>query len=80
MTNFDLYFDEQLKDTGFLKEYKALEHEYEIIKQIIKSRTEQNMAQKQLAEKIGIKQSNISCLENGNYNSSLDFKKRFQLY
>lgn len=52
MTNFDLYLEEQLKDTEFLKEYKALEPEYEIIKQIIKSRTEQNMTQKQLAEKI----------------------------
>lgn len=73
MTNFDLYLEEQLEDTEFLKKYKALEPEYEILKQIIKSRIKQNMTQKQLAEKIGIKQSNISCLENGNYNSSLDF-------
>lgn len=76
MTNFDLYLEEQLKDAEFLKEYKALEPEYEIIKQIIKSRTEQNMTQKQLAEKIGIKQSNISRLESGNYNPSLDFLKK----
>lgn len=55
MTNFDLYLEEQLKDAEFLKEYKALEPEYEIIKQIIKNRTEQNMTQKQLVEKIGIK-------------------------
>lgn len=76
MTNFNLYLEEQLKDAEFLKEYKVLEPEYEIIKQIIKSRTEQNMTQKQLAEKIGIKQSNISRLESGNYNPSLDFLKK----
>lgn len=76
MTNFDLYLEEQLEDTEFLKKYKALEPEYEIIKQIIKSRIEQNMTQKQLAEKIGIKQSNISRLESGNYNPSSDFLKK----
>lgn len=55
MTNFDLYFEEQLKDPEFSKEYKALEPEYEIITQIIKTQTEQNITQKDLAEKIGSK-------------------------
>lgn len=76
MTNFDLYLEEQLKNPEFLEEYKVLEPEYEIIKQIIKSRIEQNMTQKELAEKIGSKQSNISRLESGNCNPSLELLKK----
>lgn len=76
MTNFNLYLEKQLKNPEFSKEYKTLEPEYEVIKQIIKSRIEQNMTQKELAEKIGIKQSNISRLESGNYNPSLEFLKK----
>ena len=63
-------------DPELYKEYKALEPEYEIIKQIIQARSELNLTQKELAEKIGIKQSNISRLESGNYNPSLDFLKK----
>ena len=74
--NFREHLNEQLKDPEFAKEYRALEPEYEIIKQIIKARSEQNITQKELADKIGIKQSNISRLESGNYNPSLDFLKK----
>lgn len=64
------------EDPELYEEYKALEPEYEIIKQIIDARNELNLTQKELAEKIGIKQSNISRLESGNYNPSLDFLKK----
>ena len=67
---------ERLKDPEFAKEYKALEPEYEIIRQVILSRSEQNITQKELADRIGIKQSNISRLESGNYNPSLEFLKK----
>ena len=67
---------ERLKDPEFANEYKALEPEYEIIRQVIQSRTEQNITQKELADRIGIKQSNISRLESGNYNPSLEFLKK----
>ena len=76
MTNFDEYLKKQLENTEFYEEYKALEPEYEIIKQILKARSELNLTQKELAERIGIKQSNISRLESGNYNPSLDFLKK----
>jgi len=67
---------ERLKDPEFAREYKALEPEYEIIKQLIMTRNEQNLTQKELAKRIGIKQSNISRLERGNYNPSLGFLKK----
>ena len=65
-----------LKDSDFKKEVKLLEAEYLIISQIIKARTEQNITQKELAVKAGTKQSNISRLERGNYNPTLEFLKK----
>ena len=64
------------EDAELYREYKALEPEYEVIKQVMKARTERNLTQKELAEKIGIKQSNISRFESGNYNPSLEFLKK----
>lgn len=63
-------------DPELCEEYKTLAPEYELIKQIIQARAEQNLTQQELADKIGIKQSNISRLESGNYNPSLDFLKK----
>lgn len=65
-----------LKDPEFAAEVKKLEPEYQIISQLIKARTEQNMTQEELARKIGTKQGNISRLEKGNANPSLQFLKK----
>lgn len=67
---------ELLKNPVFKAEYEALEPEYELIKQIISARAEKKMTQKQLAEKIGTKQSNIARLESGNYNPSYQFLQK----
>ncbi|MFW6016507.1 MAG: helix-turn-helix transcriptional regulator, partial [bacterium] len=45
---------------------------YNIKSQIIKLREEQGISQKELAEKIGTKQSAISRLENNDYNPSVE--------
>jgi len=58
------------------KEYELMEAEYKIIEEIIMARREKNLTQKGLAELIGTKQSNISRLESGNYNPSMDFLKK----
>jgi len=70
------HLKEQLKDPEFRSEYEVLEPEYEIIRQIILARSESNMTQKELAERSGIKQSNISRLESGTYNPSLNSLKK----
>lgn len=67
---------ELLADPDTYREYKALEPEYEVIRQIIKARIEQDLTQAELARLIGTKQSNISRLEGGDYNPSLHFLKR----
>lgn len=65
-----------LKNPNVANEIKQIEPEYEIIQQIIQSRTEQDISQKELAERAGTKQSNISRLESGEYNPSLQFLKK----
>jgi predicted transcriptional regulator len=56
-----------------LKELRNNEAEYKIIEEIITARQEKNLTQKDLAELVGTKQSNISRLESGNYNPTLEF-------
>ena len=67
---------ELMADSETKAEYEALRPQYEIVSQIIKARDEQGIKQAQLAERTGIRQSNISRLEGGNYNPSLDFLSR----
>ncbi len=45
-------------------------------KHIIRKRIESKMSQKDLAKKLGTKQSAISRLESGNYNPTLSFLKK----
>ena len=70
------YINEQLKDPEFKKEWDNLEQEIEVVRAMIKARTAQNLTQKDLAEKTGINQANISKLENVNMNPSLKLLKR----
>ena len=65
--------DKLLQDEQFKEEYERLRPRYELISLIIKTRLEQNLTQEELAKRIGTKKSNISRLESGNYNPSLDF-------
>ena len=76
MTKFNDFLAEELKDPEFKAEYDALEPEYKLIKQLIKARADNHMTQKQLAEKVGTRQSNIARLESGNYNPSFQFLQK----
>lgn len=67
---------ELLKDPEFKKEYDALELEYSIIAQVIQKRLDKGLSQKQLADKMGTKQSAISRLEGGNSNPSVAFLEK----
>ena len=62
-----------LRDKQVKEELENNEAEYKIIEEIIMARRENNLTQKGLAELIGTKQSNISRLESGNYNPTLEF-------
>ena len=77
MSNASISFDEMkkdlLKDDEFKAKYEKLKPRYEAIEQIIRARKEQNMTQAELAKRVGTQKSNISRLESGNCNPSLDF-------
>ncbi len=69
--NFRETLNEQLKNPEFKKEYDALEAEFSIIQAMLDARKASGMTQKELAERTGIAQADISKLENGNANPSL---------
>lgn len=68
--------NEQMKNPEFKKEWDALEPEYQIIKAMLAARNEKSITQKQLSDITGIPQADISRLENGNANPSLQTLKR----
>lgn len=70
---FDQIQEDLLHDEEFRVEYEKLRPRYEAVKQIIRARKEQNITQAELAKRVGTQKSNISRLESGNYNPSLDF-------
>ncbi len=71
MTDFDDFLKEQMKNPEFKAEYDALEPEFAIIQAMIDARKETGITQKELSERTGITQADISKLENGNANPSL---------
>ena len=71
--SFETIKNNLMLDEEFTSEYEKLRPRYEIISQIIEARKEQHMTQSDLAKRLGTQKSNISRLESGNYNPSLDF-------
>ena len=57
-------------------EYDALQPEYDIIRATIDARLSQNIIQKELAARTGITQADISRIENGTRNPSVNLLKR----
>jgi ribosome-binding protein aMBF1 (putative translation factor) len=76
MTTFKGYLSEQLKDPEFRAEWDALEPEFAIIQAMIEARKTSGLTQKQLSERTGIAQADISKLERGNANPSLRTLRR----
>ncbi len=69
--NFRETLNKQMANPEFKAEYDALEPEIQIIQAIVDARNRSGLTQKQLSEKTGIAQADISKLENGNANPSL---------
>lgn len=65
MSSFRKHLEELMENEEFRDEYEKLQPEYEVMKRLIEARTMQNMTQKELAERSGIRQSNISRIEKG---------------
>lgn len=76
MTKFDDFLEEQLKDPELKAEYDALDPEFAIIQAMIDARKNTGITQKELSERTGIAQGDISKLENGNANPSIKTLQR----
>lgn len=76
MRKFDDFLDEQLQDEEFRKEYDDIQPEMDVIKAIVDARISRNLTQKELAQRTGINQADISKLEHGTRNPSINLLKR----
>lgn len=75
-TTFNEFLSEQLKDPEFRAEWEALQPQKAIIQAMIDARKQSGITQKQLAERTGIAQGDISKLENGSANPSIKTLQR----
>lgn len=76
MRTFNDMLDKQMQDDEFRREYEAIQPEMDVIRAIVDARNSQNLTQKELAERTGINQADISKIENGTRNPSLNLLKR----
>lgn len=70
--NLKEYKSKKMNDPEFAKAYE----EMNVIRAIIDARISQNITQKELAERTGIAQTEISKLENGTRNPSIKLLQR----
>lgn len=76
MTTLNEYFSQQMQDDDFRKEYEKIQPELAMIQALIDARNARNMTQKELAERTGINQADISKIENGTRNPSLKLLRK----
>ena len=76
MSEFQEFLKEQLQDDALKKEWEDIQPEMDVIRAMVDARISQNLTQKELAERTGINQADISKLENGTRNPSLKLLKR----
>jgi len=76
MRTFENALNERMKDHVFRAEYEALEPEFNIIQAMIDARKKYGLTQKQLSERSGITQADISRIETGEANPSLKTLQR----
>lgn len=76
MIKYSEYKKKVLENPEVKAEYDALQPEYDIIQALIDARNSLNITQKELSERTGITQADISRIENGTRNPSLNLVKR----
>ena len=76
MSSYKDYKKKALQTQEIKKEYDDLAPEYDIIQAMIDARKSQNLTQKELSERTGITQADISRIENGSRNPSLNMLKK----
>lgn len=74
--NHKEYKNKKLKDPKFAKAYEEIQPELMVIRAIVDARNSLNLTQKELSERTGIAQTEISKLENGMRNPSIKLLQR----
>ena len=76
MKTLSQYKNEQMKNPDFDAAYNEFQPEIEIIRAIVDARANANISQKELSERTGIAQAEISRIENGSRNPSIKLLQR----
>ena len=76
MSDLQELTNELMQDPEFVKEYEAIQPEVNITRAILDARINAGMTQVELSQKSGISQADISRLEKGTRNPSLNLLKR----
>ena len=76
MITFRDSLNKRMESENFRKEYEDIQPEMDIIRAIVKARKEQQITQAELAARTGINQGDISRLERGTRNPSLNMIKK----
>ena len=76
MNTLNKFVNQQMENPEFKKEYEKIQPEMDVIRAIVDARVSQNLTQQELSVKTGINQADISKLENGTRNPSLNLLKR----
>jgi transcriptional regulator with XRE-family HTH domain len=66
-TNFDLYLEERLKDADFAKRFRKAGEAWDVAIQLASLRKKSGLCQKELAQRVGTSQQQISRLESPSY-------------
>ncbi len=65
MDDYEKLLNENLNDAAFREEWENSRIEYGLMKMLVELRCKENLTQQQLADRTGLRQSNISRIENG---------------
>lgn len=76
MRMFNDMLADEMQDEEFRKAYEDIQPEMDVIRAVAAARISLNLTQKELAERSGINQADISKIENGTRNPSLNLLKR----
>lgn len=73
----DQFIEEQCKsDNEFREEYAKYQPEIECVRALVEARKTQNLTQKELSERTGIRQSNLSRIESGKCKPTLEMLQK----
>ncbi|MRX83319.1 helix-turn-helix domain-containing protein [Eggerthella guodeyinii] len=76
MDDLDRHHAEQMKDPEYAAEYERLQPYYDVVDAIIAARAAEDLTQRELAQRCGMKQSAFARLESGNANPTIETLQR----